>query len=62
MTQSSTDYVRGLVRLQAEAAANDFLLDLGGAAEDQLEPYVGAHAGSDEPGVRAIRPTELASH
>jgi hypothetical protein len=27
-------YVEGLVRLQAEAADDDLLLDLGGAAED----------------------------
>jgi hypothetical protein len=33
----STGFVAGLVRLQAEAAADDFLLDLGGAAEDQLD-------------------------
>ena len=31
----STGFVEGLVRLQAEAAADDFLLDLGGAAEDE---------------------------
>ncbi len=30
---SGTGYVENLVRLQAEAAADDFLLDLGGAAE-----------------------------
>ena len=30
----STDFVEGLVRLQAEAAGDDFFLDLGGAAED----------------------------
>jgi hypothetical protein len=29
----SIDSVKALVRLQAEAAADDFLLDLGGAAE-----------------------------
>ena len=29
----STGFVEGLVRLQAEAAADDFLLDLGGAAD-----------------------------
>jgi hypothetical protein len=32
----STGFVEGLVRLQTEAAADDFLLDLGGAAEDRL--------------------------
>jgi hypothetical protein len=32
---SGTGYVENLVRLQAEAAADDFLLDLGGAAEDR---------------------------
>jgi hypothetical protein len=32
----STGFVEVLVRLQAEAAADDFLLDLGGAAEDRL--------------------------
>ncbi len=31
----STGSVEGLVRLQAEAAADDLLLDLGGAAEDR---------------------------
>jgi hypothetical protein len=30
----STDFVENLVRLEAEAAADDFLLDLGVAAED----------------------------
>jgi hypothetical protein len=30
----STDFVNDLVRLQAEAAGDDFFLDLGGAAED----------------------------
>jgi hypothetical protein len=29
----STDFVNDLVRLQAEAAGNDYFLDLGGAAE-----------------------------
>jgi hypothetical protein len=31
------EFVEDLVRLQAEAAADDFLLDLGGAAEDRLD-------------------------
>ena len=31
----STDFVEDLVRLQAEAAADDFFLDLGSAAEDR---------------------------
>jgi hypothetical protein len=31
------DFVERLVRLQAEAAGDDFLLDLGGAAEDRLD-------------------------
>jgi hypothetical protein len=31
---ASTGYVECLVRLQPEAAGDDFLLDLGGAAED----------------------------
>ena len=31
-------YVEILVRLQTEAAGDDFLLDLGGAAEDPREP------------------------
>jgi hypothetical protein len=31
----STDFVEDLVGLQAEAAADDFFLDLGGAAEDR---------------------------
>ena len=30
----STNFVEDLVRLQAEAAGDDFFLDLGGAAED----------------------------
>jgi hypothetical protein len=34
----STDFVEGLVRLEAETAADDLFHDLGGAAEDQLEP------------------------
>ncbi len=34
---SGTGYAENLVRLQAEAAADDFLLDLGGAAEDRLD-------------------------
>ncbi len=33
---SGTGYVENLVRLQAEAAADDLLLDLGGTAEDRL--------------------------
>jgi hypothetical protein len=33
----STGFVEVLVRLQAEAAGDDFLLDLGGAAADRLE-------------------------
>jgi hypothetical protein len=33
----STGFVEVLVRLQAEATGNDFLLDLGGAAEDRLD-------------------------
>jgi hypothetical protein len=32
-----TDYVENLSGLQAEAAADDFFLDLGGAAEDRLD-------------------------
>jgi hypothetical protein len=32
----STDFVDCLVRLQAQAAGDDFFLDLGGAAEDRL--------------------------
>ena len=32
-----TGYVESLVRLQAEAAGDDFLLDLGGAVEDEGE-------------------------
>jgi len=32
----STDFVNDLVRLQAEAAGDDFFLDLGDAAEDRL--------------------------
>jgi hypothetical protein len=32
----STSYVECLVRLQAEAAGDDFFLDFGGAAEDWL--------------------------
>ena len=44
----TTDFVEDLVRLQAEAAGDDFLLDLGGPAEDRLD----AGAGSD-----VIRPS-----
>jgi hypothetical protein len=33
----STDFVEDLVRLQAKAAGDDFLHDLGGAAEDRLD-------------------------
>jgi hypothetical protein len=33
----NTDFVNDLVRLQAEAAGDDFFLDLGGAAEEGLE-------------------------
>ena len=33
----STGYVESLVRLQAEAAGDDLLLDLGGAAEDRSD-------------------------
>ncbi len=33
----STDFVEGLVRLEAETAADDLLPDLGGAAEDRLD-------------------------
>jgi hypothetical protein len=33
----STDFVEALVRLQTEAAGDDFFLDLGGAAEDRLD-------------------------
>jgi hypothetical protein len=33
----SADFVEGLVRLQTEAAADDLLHDLGGAAEDRLD-------------------------
>jgi hypothetical protein len=33
----STIFVAGLVRLEAEAADDDFFLDLGGAAEDRLD-------------------------
>ena len=32
----STSFVEGLVRLEAEAAGDDFFLDLGDAAEDRL--------------------------
>ncbi len=33
----STDFVEGLVRLQAETAGDDLFHDLGGAAEDRLD-------------------------
>ena len=36
----STGFVEGLVRLETEAAGDDFLLDLGGAAEDPLHPAI----------------------
>jgi hypothetical protein len=38
----STNFVEDLVRLQSEAAADDLLHDLGGAAEDRLEPAHGS--------------------
>jgi hypothetical protein len=40
-----TDFVEGLVRLQAEAAGDDFFLDFGGAAEDRLDGQVLEMAG-----------------
>jgi hypothetical protein len=36
----STNFVEDLVRLEAEAAGDDLLLDLGGAAQDLLEAAV----------------------
>jgi hypothetical protein len=33
----STGFVEGLARLQAEAAGDNFFLDLGGAAEDLVD-------------------------
>jgi hypothetical protein len=41
----STGFVEDLVRLQAEAAGDDFFLDLGGAAEDRLDGQVLEMAG-----------------
>ena len=38
----STGFVKGLVSLQAEAAADDLLHDLGGAAEGRLDAAVGS--------------------
>jgi hypothetical protein len=35
----STDFVEGLFRLEAETAADDLLLDLGGAAEDRRDQH-----------------------
>ena len=40
-----TGFVEVLVRPQAEAAGNDFFLDLGGAAEDRLDGQVLEMAG-----------------
>jgi hypothetical protein len=40
-----TGFVEVLVRLQAEAAGDDFFLDLGGAAEDRLDGQVLEMAG-----------------
>src|ERR1051326_4191515 len=40
----STGFVEDLVRLEAEAAGDDFFLDLGGAAEDGLDAAVGPGA------------------
>ncbi len=37
LERGSTGYVESLVRLQGEAAGDDFLLDLCGAAEDRLD-------------------------
>jgi len=36
----STNFVEDLVRLQAEAAGDDFFLDLGGAAENRPDAAV----------------------
>jgi hypothetical protein len=41
----STDFVEGLVRLEAETAADDLLHDLGGAAEDRPDAAVVAQHG-----------------
>ena len=38
----STDFAEGLVKPQAEVAGDDFLLDLGGAAEDE-DTLIAAH-------------------
>jgi hypothetical protein len=40
----STDFVNDLVRLQAEAAGDDFFLDLGGAAKDGQSPELSTAA------------------
>ena len=41
----SRGFVEGLVRLQAEAAGDDFFLDLGSSAEDRLDGQVLEMAG-----------------
>jgi len=43
------DFVEALVRLQAEAAGDDFFLDLGGAAEDRLEAAIIPGPAQDRP-------------
>jgi hypothetical protein len=48
-------FVEGLVRLQAEAAGDDFLLDLRGAAEDRLD---GAGTGNGGPGGLLGQPSD----
>ena len=55
----STGFVEDLVRLQAEAPGDDFLLDLGGAAEDgrHHRHYLGQ---PDYAAPRAPRPLNLA--
>ena len=45
----STDFVEDLVRLQAQAAGDDFLLDFGGAAEDRSDT-AGQHRAHDARG------------
>jgi hypothetical protein len=50
----STDFVEGLVKLQTEVAGDDFLLDLGGAAEDE-DTLIAAHRALAEDLVHYLR-------
>jgi hypothetical protein len=50
----STNFVEDLVKLQAEAAGDDFFLDLGGAAEDRRDQRCTPNAQSYQCGSRLL--------